>query len=58
MGWIPWRYWNTVEFVELPVRLEGHEMTGMYGMTGTTGMSGKTGMSGTGKTGMSLEQLE
>ena len=30
MGWNPWRYWNNVEFEELP---------------GKAGMSGKTGMS-------------
>ena len=33
MGWIPWRYWNIVEFVELPGKAERSLMTGMPGMS-------------------------
>ena len=58
MGWIPWRYWNSVEFAEMPGKAGRSWMTGMSGMSGTTGMSGKTGKTGmsgmSGKTGMSV----
>ena len=33
MGWIPWRYWNIVEFVELPGKAGMSETTGMSGMS-------------------------
>ena len=33
MGWIPWRYWNNVEFVELPGKAGRSRMTEMSGMS-------------------------
>ena len=51
-----WRYWNNVEFEELPGEAGRSWMTGMSGMPGTTGVSGKAGKTGmSGMSGMSLE---
>ena len=40
MGWIPWRYWNIVEFVELPEKAGKTEMSGMSGKTGMSVITG------------------
>ena len=55
----PWRYWNNVEFEELPGEagrvMNDWNVWNVSGVSGATGVSGKTGK--TGMSGMSLEGL-